>query len=197
MVSSAAPKDSIGATMNKTFQTKEIIGLYGKAFLAFAIPLGLLTFILLPGLRMLSGVFYGVVLSIFVSTMHIVAVRRLPFGKQPGALQVHQTCSIELKLPYDKVFNLCLEAILVKGGTIYEKSHERGKIMAKTGVTTSTWGNMISLNAYGVGHGIVRVMISSRPTFDITFVDYGSNLETVNNIAAFLKLKEEQALETV
>ena len=152
--------------------------------------------LLIPGFGLFFGIFLGVLISFSIGTMHIAVVRGMPSGKRPGALQVHQTRSIRLKLPYDQTFDLCLEALLIRGGTIYLEKPEQGKIAARTGVNIYSGRSIIYLDVDKLGDGTSEVTISSKPAVRIAVIDMGGNLENVTNIAAFLKLKEKQALKT-
>ena len=131
-------------------------------------------------------------MSLIAGTWHVVSVRRMPAGRRIGALNVHQTRTVELKLPYDHTFDLCLEAVLMRGGSIHLKNRAQGTILAKTSMNMKSWGNAVSFEINRVGANRTNVNISSKPSQRTTLVDYGSNLENVETIVAFLKLKEER-----
>lgn len=155
---------------------------------------------LLPGFLSLTlsrslilGLVLGGFTSLLLGTSHIVSVRRMPAGRGAGALSMHQTRTVELRLPYDQTFNLCTEAILLRGGALHLKNREEGKIAGKTSMNSS-WGNTVSFDIDRIGEGRTGVNISSKPSRRILLVDHGSNLENVETIVAFLKLREQQEM---
>ena len=109
-------------------------------------------------------------------------------------MDVHHLRSIELQLPYDKAFNLCIESLsLIKKCKIQKENRSQGKIIAKAGMTWKTWGDVISFDMRKIDNNRTQVTVSSRPIVRTTLVDCGKNLENVEKIIRFLKGHTETA----
>ena len=212
-----SPKFTILDPLSEKNQIEEIIFLFFKAFLFFGgLPVGVMLILgiiifILPSLNdslmlnlaigyfqalmipaiLVCGAILGIV-GLFAALYHTLTVRRNPSGKFKGALKVHQVRNIELMLPYDKVFDLCFQAAFVSGGKIYVNDQGRGKILARTGRSLYSWGETISFNLNRSDTEKTRVRVSSKPRLLANPVDYGSNLDNVEAIVNFLKLKVQE-----
>jgi hypothetical protein len=107
---------------------------------------------------------------------------------------VHHVRNVELRLPYDKAFDLCIESLgLIKKCKIHNEDRSQGKIVAKAGMTWKTWGDVISFEVRRIGNDAIQVAVSSRPSVRTTLVDYGKNLENVETLVGFLNAHSESA----
>ncbi len=166
-----------------------------KLFLATGVPFGILTgqiYLLLfspsTGLiaGLLAGILFGGFMSLILGTLHTWSVKRLPF-KSKDVMDIHQVRSVEMKLPYDKVFDLCMESLrLIRKCKIVEENRSQGKIVARTGISWKSWGEIIAFDIHKT-NDVIQVEISSRSVVHTTLVDYGKNLENVEKIVSFLK----------
>jgi len=176
---------------------------YLKLFLASAIPFGISMGIfnsfqhgihsgLVAGV--VSGVFFGGLMSVILAFLHSRTVRRMPYGKSEEAMGVYHIRNVELMLPYDKAFDLCVEALsMIKNCKVQDEDRSQGKILGKAGKTWKTFGDTISFELTKIGNEI-QIEVSSRPTVPTTLVDYGKNLENVNKIEGFLKAHREDTV---
>jgi hypothetical protein len=137
------------------------------------------------GIALLSGL-----ISLAIVFSHISSVRRMPAGKFKGALGVYHIREVELKLPYDETFDLCLEAVLIRSGHVQQQDQEKGRIEAKT-IIKQSWGELITFNIKRIDDKLTTVEVSSQPLRRM-LTDRGINLENVETIVAFLKLKDRQ-----
>jgi hypothetical protein len=166
-----------------------------KLFLATGVPYGILTGLIylllfgpLTGLiaGLFAGILFGGFMSLILGSLHTWSVKRLPF-KSREVMDVHHVQSIEMKLPYDKVFDLCIESLrLIRKCKIVEENRSQGKIIARTGTTWKSWGEVITFDIRKM-NDVIQVKVSSRPAVRTTLVDYGKNLENVEKIVSFLK----------
>ncbi len=136
--------------------------LYKDIFLWSAIPYGIilgLVFAVLNVLQtgqiadiligLLAGVVGGIVFGIIMS-LALVFLYNRPVSRMHGVnaverWAVHQKRMLELNLPYDRVYDLCLESLdSIKKCKIQMDERAKGKIQAKAGITWSTWGDIIS-----------------------------------------------------
>ena len=100
---------------------------------------------------------------------------------------VHHVRSVELRLPYDKAFELCVESLsTIKRCTIRNEERAQGKILARAGINWKTWGEVLSFELRHRGDEGTQIEISSRPAIRVTFVDFGKNLDNVEKISGFL-----------
>ena len=53
-------------------------------------------------------------------------------------------------------------------------------------MTWRTWGDVISFEVHRANDDGTRIKVSSRPALGSTLVDFGKNLQNVEQIAAFL-----------
>ncbi|NJE25608.1 hypothetical protein E3E22_03025 [Thermococcus sp. MV5] len=98
---------------------------------------------------------------------------------------------IELQCSYDDAFNLCISALnLIKGAKILDMDKSSGFIVAKTGKTMKSWGEIITFNIHEVNDK-VRIEVISKPQIrpQLFVLDYGKNYENVKKIVDFLKNK--------
>ena len=169
--------------------------IYLKLLLTTGVPFGILAGVIysllfspLTGLiaGLLAGILFGGLMSLILGTLHTWSVKRLPF-KSKNVMDIHQVRSVEMKLLYDKVFDLCIESLrLIRKCRIVEENRSQGKIIARTGITWKSWGEIITFDIRKM-NDVIQVEISSRPVVRTTLVDYGKNLENVEKIASFLE----------
>ena len=147
-------------------------------------------------LTVLFGIIVSIPAVLIFESLHIWRVRRLPFGKSEGALGVHHVRKVELPLPYDKAFDLCIESL--SDFKMPERDRFQGKIVAKTGMGAWTWGEIASFNVRKIDDNRTLVEVSSRPAMStwpiirhMAVVDYGRNLKIVERISRFLRRHAE------
>ncbi len=172
------------------------MNLYLKLFLAFGIPFGVITGVLNSFLigfpigmiaGLLTGPFAGGVFSILMGYLHKRSVRRMPYGEPEGAMEVRHVRHVELRLPYDQAFDLCLSSVrAVRKGKIRGKDRSLGRIEATAGMTWTSWGEVISFDLRRMDENRTRVEVTSRPVLRTTLVDLGKNLENVERIGGSL-----------
>jgi hypothetical protein len=176
------------------------MNIYKRLFLATVIPFGIIMGICLmfqygflgfvAGL--FGGIFYGGFMSLILGSLHIWSVKRISYRKSKDITNVRHSRNIELQLSYDKAFNLCIESLKIfKKYKIKEENYSYGKIVAITGMTWKSWGEVISFDVHKTDNNRIQIIISSKPVLPTTLVDYGKNLENVERIVVFLKEKSE------
>jgi len=114
---------------------------YLKLFLATGIPSGISMgiFYSLHGIfvgltiGLLSGLLFGGFISLLLGFLHTWSVNRMSSGKSEEVADVHHVRSVELNLPYDRVFNLWVKSLsLIRKCRIIEEDRFQGRIVAKT-----------------------------------------------------------------
>ena len=125
-----------------------------------------------------------------VYLLHRRALRKMGIVNIPRSERNRKI--IELQCSYDEAFNLCISALnSVKGGArISDMDRSLGFIVAKTGQTMKSWGEIITFNIREVNNK-VKIEVISKPRIrpQLLVLDYGKNYENVKKIADFLESK--------
>ena len=116
------------------------------------------------------------------------------YGKSPELLKCHHTRDLEMDIPYDEAFDLCLEAVKSLKCKITEANRNFGKIVGiKPTKIPLDWvfnQDLITIELRRTDDERIGIKISSQlyphPPGEY-YVDYGSNLENVERIADLLK----------
>lgn len=140
-----------------------------------------------------GGVAVGLTLAVIVGFLHRRCVQKIS-GKYPNEndhkMDVKAIRDIELKMPLDRAFDLCVESLdRIIRCNITEEDRSQGRITAKTGINWKTWGDTISLRLNRLNDNTTHVIVSSRPAARSTLVDFGKNLENVQSIISFFREK--------
>ena len=139
------------------------------------------------------GLIFGLVL-LFANLIHIKMIER-KYGRSAELLKSHHTRELELPVPYDKAFDLCINAVKsLKKCEIQESNRHLGRIVAiKPSKVPLDWiynRDLITIELRRIDDGKTNVKISSRlfpqPPSEY-YVDYGSNLENVEKISEMLE----------
>jgi len=138
------------------------------------------------------GLLFGLSL-LFANLTHIKIIER-KHGKSPGLLKSNQTKDLELSIPYDKAFELCISSVKsLKKVKIKELNRHLGKIVAiKPSKIPLDWvynRDIITIELRRIDDSRTSVRISSKPFPDPPseyYIDYGSNLENVEKISEYL-----------
>jgi len=172
-----------------------------KIFLATAIPFGIsmaVLFSIIYGINaglpfgLISGLIFGFIMFIILGFLHGRAVQKIAGNRSGESMGTFHVQKIELRLPYDRVFDLCIRSLdLIGRCRVQEENRSKGMIIAKSSVNWKTWGDTITFDITGTGNDGAAVKVSSRPTSWSTIVDYGKNLENVKTIVSFLERSKE------
>lgn len=177
----------------------ELMKLYLKLFLGMFIPLalcfGLLGFLTYDdsslGLKinLYKSATAGAIFSILLGSAHIFCVRRWSFLKSDRPLGVRHIRELEILLPYDGAFELCVQSVSsIKKCRILEEDQVRGTILAKTSLSwRKAYRDLVSFGLQKIDDDRTRVEVSSRPAPRTVLVDFGENLNNVESLTEFLK----------
>jgi len=177
------------------------MNIYLKLFFASGVPYGIVMGVIyslccgfflgiLAGL--FSGILFGGFMSLILGFLQSWSVKRISSEKSDEVIGVHHTRTVELRLPYDRAFNLCIESLkLIKKCNVQKEDRSHGKIIAKACATWKSWGEIISFDICKIDDERTQVTVSSRPVLRTTLVDYSKNLENVESIIRFFKRTEQ------
>ena len=135
------------------------------------------------------GIYLMIIYFIFITILHYISVKRLPYSDKKDAMEVHHRRSILLHEPYEKSFDLCLWSLsLVKKLKKPNYDKDKGTIEAKTGFTWKTYGDKITYKIMKNKNGFTQVEISSRPSYYYyPILDLGRNLENIETIMDYFR----------
>ena len=175
--------------------------LYLKLFVGMGIPFGIWIGIIDSthgGIRsglitgLIQGLLFGGIMSLILGVKHSRAVKRISSGNPKNDMGVHHIRNIELQIPYDEAFDLCIESLAeIKKSKVKAQDSPGGSINAKAGMNWKTWGDVITFEINKKDENVIQIKISSRPSVRTTLVDYGKNLENVNKIIDYLNPHRE------
>ena len=173
---------------------KLYLRLFVFCFIFFALYFGILGFLTYDdsflGLKinLYKSATGGAIFSILFGSAHIFCVRRWSFLKSDRPLGVRHTRELEILLPYDGAFELCVQSVSsIKKCRILEEDQVRGTILAKIGLTWKTGGQLVSFGLRKIDDDKTHVEVSSKPTMRTGLVDFGENLNNVERLTEFLK----------
>ncbi len=142
--------------------------------------------------RVIFNFVFGTLLGFVLLFIHNYYVEGVKRDASEEDFDVRQCRTVLLHLPFDEAFELCKESL---SGTrkikIKKEDRRGGRIEAKTGATSKTWGNLITFSIETVGEQLTRIEVSSRPLVRTILVDYGENLSNVEKISEFLSMKDD------
>lgn len=141
------------------------------------------------GLRVALEVGLTPLVVIFLAgCIHCVTVSALPFGVSDETLAVRHVRTVRLDVPLEEAFSRCKSALgLVRRHRIRKQDLSGGVLVARTGMTWKSWGDIIRFTLRQDGGGLTVVEVSSRPLLPTTIVDQGENLQIVEKISASLR----------
>lgn len=127
-------------------------------------------------------------LSFLITSLHYLAVRRLPYKKTKGSLDVFQLRKMTIPLPYSDSMKRCIASLETIGDVrIMEVSYTNGKIIAMVPASWKTLGQVISFKVSESSGSHSNIEVFSKPAFTIIRADFGKNLDNVEKIVAFLE----------
>jgi len=165
-------------------------------FMATGLPMTLLGipftqehgFPLGPVLGLCAGVFVGGTVTIVFGIPHHRALKRRAAERSEEAIGVHQVDNAQLPLSYDRAFDLSMEAVSLMDCTVQKEDRFRGTIIAKTGMSSKSFGEIVSIEITQAATNSVQIQISSRPKQRTALFDFGKNLDNVDKIIRFLNV---------
>ncbi len=172
--------------MNRLFFKLQLIaGIpFGLLIGIISLQQGKLFDVLLNGI--LSGLVFGTIVSYILVSLHRALSRRVVPDASIADFDMHQERYIELNMPFEQAFSLCLQSLnTINRCRVMSSNHDHGDIKARTGLNWKTWGDDIQIKLTK-GRNNTEINISSRPSARSTLVDFGKNLDNVEKIRRYL-----------
>ena len=156
----------------------------------FDIEVGLMV----ASVGIIGGIGVGVSLPLILVTIHKISVQRFVDAGYENTESVRQLTSIDLAVPYDKVFRLCVAALKELGFRRIQEDLPGGVIKVKTRLSWKSFGEIVEIQITNLGDRETKVRIRSDPRVPSTSLDYGKNLDNVIRVeAAIRRASEAQA----
>ncbi len=109
---------------------------------------------------------------------------------------VRKENTISVSCRYDSAFDLCVEAIKkIQGSSISKEDRSSGIIEAKTGISFTSLGDVITIKLSKINDERTKVDVESCTAVSTVMFDYGKNQKNVDIIISFLKPYVTEALE--
>lgn len=138
----------------------------------------------------------GLAFGSFLLLTNLIHVKRIErkYGRSPELLRCYHTRELEMDVPYDEAFDLCLKAVKSLKCKIRETNRNLGRIVAiKPTKVPLDWvfnQDLITIELRRIDDKRTGIKISSQlyphPPTEY-YVDYGSNLENIERIVSLLK----------
>lgn len=172
------------------------MNIYLKIFLTAGIPFGIFAGIfysiqygisqgILLGL--FSVLFFGGFMSLILGFLNNKSLKNMPYEISEKTTGVRHIRNIELRIPYDEAFNLCIKSCdLIKGCKIRNFDLATGIIVTKTGISFKCWGEVITFDLRKINDEKTQIVVLSKPVISTTLVDFGKNIDNVEKITTFL-----------
>ena len=138
-----------------------------------------------------SGILFGLLMSITLGWLHHRSIKKLPFATGEYQAGVHQVRTLRVHLPYEASLALCKDSLrVIKKSTLQNEDGSVGRLDAKTGMTWKAWGERISFGVQRISDTESEIEVTSRPIIRTTLIDYGKNLENVEEILLYLRRQD-------
>lgn len=131
----------------------------------------------------IAGIFFGFFMAGAFGAIGYLSGEKVAYGKTNWS-QV-----MELGIEWEKAQHLCRQSLetLKKSYKIDPRTSSSTQIVAITGMTWRSFGEIISLKISRLPNSLIRLDISSKPKFSATTVDWGVNRRNIEAIARFME----------
>ena len=171
--------------------------IYLRVFYLTSVGFGIYTTIMLSLLTgfptgflggLLAAICFGICMSLVAGSLHKARLIRINNGKPPISFDVQQMREILVHIPFEQ----CIEKIhaflsLSSNMRIQTMDLQNGIIVARTTTSWLSWGETVEIVLREVATSTTSIRVTSQPSWKLTAVDYGKNLENVNKLAAYLQ----------
>lgn len=128
----------------------------------------------------LAGLLFGLFMAIFFRLSENYALKKM--GKNLSAISVKQIKEFTLTISQSDALKKAKEKLPLLKAKVKSFDEENGIIIAKTGMSWKSFGEILSITVKKDDENQTRIRIESRPTLSTTMVDYGKNLENVEKL---------------
>lgn len=109
-----------------------------------------------------------------------------------GISSTHQARVVDLEIPLDRVFDLCLASLSEVRGKVKQQDRSLGTITAKTGIKWTSNGETIEFAISALDSKRSQVRVSSRFSIPALLDPLEVNRNNVEKISGFLRSREQE-----
>jgi len=173
---------------------KPTLKIYLISFLATSIPYGIMMYAFeyydridnndhILWQPIISAVIFGLIMSVFFSVMQKRRLKKAGYPKLTNnLLKVKQKKTIETNLTQEKIIDI------LKDSNEFKKSKIRSltnSIIIRKKMSWFSWGEIITISFDVKGDN--KIAIESKPYLPTTLIDYGVNINNVDNVIKVIK----------
>jgi len=137
----------------------------------------------------ISAVIFGLIMSIFLSVMQKKKLKKVGYPKlTDNLLKVKQSKTLETNLTKDEIFDV------LKNNNKFKKSKIESlnnSIIIRKKMSWFSWGEIITIT-FDVKESN-KIRIESKPYLPTTLIDYGVNIDNVDNVMKIIKTVQNNA----
>jgi hypothetical protein len=139
-----------------------------------------------------AGLFFGIVMSVVLGRWQwrAAARRRLADPAAPDAVDVgvHRRSTVRVEVPAAEILRRSTEAAGVLRRARVTALEEADRIVTlRVGMSWRSWGERVVLRLHPQSPSVTDVIVTSRPVFPWTLVDYGVNADNVERVLEWLR----------
>ncbi len=165
--------------------------LYLKLFLSIGIPFGI-GMGCIVGFRdgiylgavqgIIQGSVFGLIMALVLGTMHKIKTKNS--GDDIGP---YQSKTITVSSSLEALFDKCLSSLEQIKAQVISANKGEGVILAKTGMSWMSFGEIIKMGLVIDGENNIKVTISSRPKLKTTLVDFGKGHQNIFSLVSTIR----------
>jgi hypothetical protein len=141
----------------------------------------------------LGGLFFGIVMSAVLGTWQWRAAARRRRATDPAApdavdVGVHRRSTVRVEVPAAEILRRSGDVAGVLRRAKVTAVEEADRIvMLRVGMSWRSWGERVELRLHPQSPSVTDVIVTSRPVFPWTLVDYGVNAGNVERVLEWLR----------
>ena len=137
-----------------------------------------------------AGLFFGIVMSAVLGTWQWRAGRRVSDPAAPDAVDVgvHRRSTVRVEVPAAEILRRSGDAAgVLRRGRVTAVEEADRIVTLRVGMSWRSWGEHVVLRLHQQSPSVTDVIVTSRPVFPWTLVDYGVNAGNVERVLEWLR----------
>lgn len=139
-----------------------------------------------------AGLFFGILMSAVLGRWQSRAAdrRRLTDPAAPDAVDVgvHRRSTVRVEVPAAEILRRSSDAAgVLRRGRVTAVEEADRIVTLRVGMSWRSWGEWVVLRLHPQSPSVTEVIVTSRPVFPWTLVDYGVNASNVERVLEWLR----------
>jgi hypothetical protein len=139
-----------------------------------------------------AGLFFGILMSVVLGRWQWRAAnrRRLADPAAPDAVDVgvHRRSTVRVEVPAAEILRRSSDAAgVLRRGRVTAVEEADRIVTLRVGMSWRSWGERVVLRLHPQSPSVTDVVVTSRPVFPWTLVDYGVNASNVERMIGWLR----------